>query len=120
MEPTSIDLFRILASLVLVFGLLGGLLWALKKMQSRLQRTGPHKRIAIIETLNLAPRQKIALVQVGQQQVLVGITPTQITALLTVTPSEANESPDSPPSLPHKALAELSNHPTFKEEMQRA
>ena len=124
MEPTSIDLFRILASLVLVFGLLGGLLWALKKMQSRLQRTGPHKRIAIIETLNLAPRQKIALVQVGQQQVLVGITPTQITALLTVTPGEANESsdspPDSPPSLPQKALAELSNHPTFKEEMQRA
>jgi flagellar protein FliO/FliZ len=116
MEQTSMDLFRIMASLVLVFGLLGGLLWALKSMQSRLQRSSPHKQIAVLETLNLAPRQKIALVQIGHQQVLVGITPTQINALLTVSPDASGKANE----LPRNALADQATPTTFKEEMHRA
>ena len=109
MAPTTMEILKIIASLVLVFGLLGGLLWALKRMQSRLQRSGPQRQIAIIETLTLAPRQKIALVQIGHQQVLVGITPTQINALITVTPAAAAN-----------PLAEQGTRQAIKEEMKRA
>jgi flagellar protein FliO/FliZ len=108
MEPTSLELFRLIASLVLVFGLLGGLLWALKKMQTRLQGAGPNRKMALIESLSLAPRQKIALIQIGEQQLVVGITPTSITPLMKVAADGAVQIPAQAPS------------PTaFKEELQR-
>jgi len=39
------------------------------------------RRLQIIETVSVGPRQKIALIRVGNHEVLVGITPTQMTSL---------------------------------------
>ncbi len=75
------DFLRVFGSLVLVFGLLGGLLWGLKRLQMRVQPGQPGRRLALLETLSVGPRQKIALVRVGQAQVLLGVSPGQITAL---------------------------------------
>ena len=102
------ELLRLIASLVLVFGLLGGLLWALKKMQARLQGPSADRKMAVLESLSLAPRQKIALIQIGTQQLVVGIPPTSITPLMTVAADGAVQIPAQAPS------------PTaFKEELQR-
>jgi len=49
----------------------------------------------LLETISLGPRQKIALLRVGGQQVLVGITASQFTALGTWPDS------DLPVELPH-------------------
>lgn len=72
---------RIFGSLVLVFGLLGGLLWGLKRLQLRIQPGQASRRLQVLETASVAPRQKLALVRVGAHEVLVGISPGQISAL---------------------------------------
>jgi flagellar protein FliO/FliZ len=57
------------------------LLWALRRLQSRMNSQNSGRRLQIIETVSVGPRQKIALVRVGTHEVLVGITPTQMTSL---------------------------------------
>ena len=77
----SADLFRLLGSFALVLALMAALLWALRKLQSRLNTQNSGRRLNVIESLSVGPRQKFALLRVGQHEVLVGITPTQMTAL---------------------------------------
>ena len=78
---SAMDMLRFAGSLVLVLGLLGGLLWALKRMQTGVRAGGSLKQLQVIEAVSVGPRQKIALVRVGNRDVLVGISPAQITAL---------------------------------------
>jgi flagellar protein FliO/FliZ len=115
MEPHLMELLRLIASLVLVFGLLGGLLWALKKMQARLQGPSADRKMAVLESLSLAPRQKIALIQIGTQQLVVGITPTAITPLMTLT----EEGTLVPPNPLATLVTPVTPATGFKEELQR-
>ncbi len=78
---SAMDMLRFAASLVLVFCLLGGLLWALKRMQSGVRSGAGVRQLQVIEAVSVGPRQKIALVRVGGREVLVGVSPTQLTAL---------------------------------------
>ena len=77
------DWLQYLLSFALVIALLLGCLWALRKLQtgSGLMRAKTDARLKIVETLSVGPRQKIALVQVDGQDVLLGITAQAITPL---------------------------------------
>ena len=75
------DTLRIIGSLILVFGLMGALLWGLKRMQTQMGQSLPGRRLQIVESVGVGPRQKIALVRVDGQEVLVGLSPGQMTAL---------------------------------------
>ncbi len=75
------DMLRFASSLVLVLVLLGGLLWALKRMQSGVRPGNSSRQLQVIEAVSVGPRQKVALVRVGNREVLVGVSPTQLTAL---------------------------------------
>ena len=77
----SADLFRMLGSFALVLAIMAALLWALRKLQSRINSQQAGRRLNVIESLSIGPRQKFALLRVGQHEVLVGITPNQMTAL---------------------------------------
>jgi len=77
----SADLFRMIGSFALVLVLMAALLWALRRLQSRMVTQNSGRRMQIIESLSIGPRQKIALVRVGDQEVMVGITASQINAL---------------------------------------
>ncbi len=77
----SAELFRMIGSFALVLVLMAALLWALRRLQSRMNSQNSGRRLQIIETVSVGPRQKIALVRVGTHEVLVGITPTQMTSL---------------------------------------
>jgi flagellar biosynthetic protein FliO len=77
----SADLFRMLGSFALVLALMAALLWALRKLQSRLNTQNSGRRMNVIESLSVGPRQKFALLRVGQHEVLVGIPASQMTAL---------------------------------------
>jgi flagellar protein FliO/FliZ len=78
----TMDLLRMLGSMALVIALLLAVLWGLKRMQKQMLTSGqPGRRMQVIETLGVGTRQKIALVRVGSNEVLIGITPTQINAL---------------------------------------
>jgi flagellar protein FliO/FliZ len=95
---TFLDWLQYLLSFVLVIGLLLAMLWALRKLQNGqgfIKR--PHQRLQIIESLSVAPRQKIALIRMDNQEVLVGITAQKITVLHTPVaknlPTENSENP---------------------------
>ena len=78
---SAVDMLRFAGSLILVLCLLGGLLWALKRMQTGVRPNGTPRQLQVIEAVSVGPRQKVALVRVGKREVLVGISPAQITAL---------------------------------------
>ena len=77
----SADLFRMIGSFALVLVLMAALLWTLRRLQSRMNSQNPGRRLQILETVSIGPRQKIALLRVGHHEVMVGITASQITAL---------------------------------------
>jgi len=77
-----IDWLQYVLSFALVIALLLALLWGLRKMQN-----GPGfmrknmQRLRTIESISMGTRQKIVLLQVDGQEVLVGVTAHHITAL---------------------------------------
>lgn len=81
MTGIGVDWFKYAISICVVFALLIGLLWLLKSMKNIQGKSNGDKKIQLVETLNIGPRQKISLIRVGSNQVLVGITANQFTAL---------------------------------------
>jgi flagellar protein FliO/FliZ len=79
---TFSDWMQYVLSFVLVIALLLALLWGLRKMQngnSFLRKNA--QRLRTVESLSIGPRQKIVLIQVDGQDVLIGVTAHQMTAL---------------------------------------
>ena len=75
------ETLRIIGSLIVVFGLMGALLWGLRRMQMKMGPAVPGRRLQVVESVGVGPRQKIALVRVDGHEVLVGLSPGQMTAL---------------------------------------
>jgi flagellar protein FliO/FliZ len=76
------DWLQYLLSFALVIGLLLGMLWALRKLQGSsglMRRAGA--QMVVIDTIALAPRQKLAIVRIREREVLVALTPQQINLL---------------------------------------
>ena len=75
------ELFRMIGSMALVLIVMGALLWTLKRMQAKMVSQGGSRRLQVLETMSLNTRHKLALVRVGDHEVLVGVSPAQMTAL---------------------------------------
>ena len=73
------QLFQLLLGLLLVIGLIFVLAWVMR----RVQRVGPNSGqvIELVSSRALGPRDRLMLVQVGNEQILLGITPGRITPL---------------------------------------
>jgi flagellar biosynthetic protein FliO len=75
----SSDALSVSLGLIVILGLIFSLAWLMRKMgYSHVSGQGQLKLLA---TMNLGQKEKIALIQVGQQQLLVGITTSQINTL---------------------------------------
>jgi flagellar protein FliO/FliZ len=75
------DWLSFIASFTVVLVLLGLVLFGLKKMQNgSLLGMGP-RRIRILDTISIGPRQKIILLRVRDEDILVGVTVQQINTL---------------------------------------
>lgn len=73
------DALSVSLGLIFILVLIFALAWFMKKIgYSNLTGQG---QLKIIATLNLGQKEKIALIQVGNQQLLVGVTATQINTL---------------------------------------
>jgi len=72
-----------LLQLVLGLGLVVALIFGLAWLMRRVQRAGPagNHVIELVGSRALGPRDRLVLVQVGNEQVLLGISPGSITAL---------------------------------------
>ncbi|AZD07075.1 Flagellar biosynthesis protein FliO [Pseudomonas chlororaphis] len=74
------QLTQLVLGLLLVVGLIFFLAWLLR----RVQQAGPAGKGQVIELIgsrSLGPRDRLVLVQVGNEQILLGLTPGTITAL---------------------------------------
>jgi flagellar protein FliO/FliZ len=73
------QLLQMVLGLLLVVGLIFVLAWLMR----RVQRAGPagNQVIELVGSRALGPRDRLVLVQVGKEQVLLGVSPGSITAL---------------------------------------
>ncbi|MBT2294261.1 flagellar biosynthetic protein FliO [Pseudomonas fluorescens] len=74
------QLAQLVLGLLLVLGLIFFLAWLLR----RVQRAGPAGKGQVIDIVGsraLGPRDRLVLVQVGNEQILLGLSPGTITAL---------------------------------------
>jgi flagellar protein FliO/FliZ len=79
---TLADWLQYILSFALVIGLLLALLWTLRRLQngSSFLRKNT-QRLQTLETLSIGPRQKVVLIRLDGQEVLIGVTAHQMTAL---------------------------------------
>ena len=93
------DWLQYVLSFALVIALLLCVLWGLRKMQNGnnfLRKNA--QRLQTVESLSIGPRQKIVLIQVDGQDVLIGVTAHQMTAL---SPWPAQAAPPTPTTPSH-------------------
>ncbi|AKA25897.1 flagellar biosynthetic protein FliO [Pseudomonas chlororaphis] len=94
------QLAQLVLGLLLVVGLIFFLAWLLR----RVQQAGPAGKGQVIELLGsraLGPRDRLVLVQVGNEQILLGLTPGTITPLHVL--KEPVQVPSSEPATPEFA-----------------
>ncbi len=111
------DWLSFIASFTVVLALLGLVLFALKKMQNGGLPGMSPRRIRILDTISIGPRQKIILLRVKDEDILVGVTAQQINTLAGVPLSSEEMAADqvsatasSEPSAPlAKRFADLLN-----------
>jgi len=92
-----------LVTLLLGLGLVVGLIFLLAWLMRRVQRIGPQRNqlIKLLSSQALGPRDRLLLVQVGQEQILLGLTPGRITPLHVL--NEPVQLPDAPAATPEFA-----------------
>ena len=79
----STNWLYIAMNFAIVLALLAGVLYVLKRMQSGNMLGMPTRKIKVIEMVSVAPRQKVVLLRVKDQDVLIGVSPQQINAIAT-------------------------------------
>lgn len=93
------QLSKLLLGLLLVIGLIFLLAWVLRRMQ-RLNPRG-NQAIKLISSHALGPRERLLLVQVGSEQILLGLSAGRITPLHVL--EEPVHLPDAEPANPEFA-----------------
>jgi flagellar protein FliO/FliZ len=88
--PSAGTLLQTILALVLVLALLAGLAWAAKRYGPRM--TGGAANLRMVGALNLGGRERIMVVEVGDQWIVVGASPGRVNALATMPKGDATAS----------------------------
>lgn len=73
---------RVLLFLLLVIGLIVALAWLLNKTRAAAGISGANQaQFKVVAVLNLGMKEKVAVIQVGEQQLVVGVTAQNISLL---------------------------------------
>ena len=82
-DPVSSSyLLKLTLAMVFILVLIFGLAWVMKKMN--LTQQSQNGLIKIVSAISVGQRDRIALIQVGDEQLLVGLTPGRIEKLHTL------------------------------------
>ena len=92
-SPSAGNLMQTILSLMLVLAMLAGLAWLLKRFGPKAQ--GGAGVLRIVGALNLGGRERIMVVEVGDQWIVVGASPGRVNALATM-PKQESASPGAP------------------------
>lgn len=80
-SQVSGQLLQLLFGLLLVIGLIFLLAWLMRRVQQSLPVKSANQVITLLASQSLGPRDRLLLVQVGKEQILLGLTPGTITPL---------------------------------------
>ncbi|MDO6564675.1 flagellar biosynthetic protein FliO [Amphritea sp. 1_MG-2023] len=72
------SIMQLLAGLILVIGLIFLLAWLLKRYSGL---PGQHRALRVVASVPLTTREKLVLVQAGEQQLLLGVAPGRVNLL---------------------------------------
>lgn len=102
------QLLQLVLGLLLVVGMIFVLAWLMR----RVQRAGPvgNQVIELVGSRALGPRDRLVLVQVGNEQVLLGVSPGSITALHVMNePVQVPETQNATPEFARRLMDALGN-----------
>jgi flagellar protein FliO/FliZ len=85
--PSTGTLLQTILALVLVLALLAGLAWAAKRYAPRM--AGNPANLRMVGALNIGGRERIMVVEVGDQWIVVGASPGRVNALATMPKGDA-------------------------------
>lgn len=80
-SQVSGQIMQLVFGLLLVIGLIFLLAWLVRRVQQKLPVKGSAQAITLVSSQALGPRDRLLLVQVGKEQVLLGLTPGTIVPL---------------------------------------
>ena len=89
--PSAGSLMQTIFALTLVLGLLAALAWAMKRYGPNVQAGAGGLRI--VGALNLGGRERIMVVEIGDQWIVVGASPGRVNALATMPKQESAPGP---------------------------
>lgn len=75
------QLLQLILGLLLVIGLIFLLAWVVRRIQQNIPVSGAQQAISLLASQALGPRDRLLLVQVGKEQILLGLTPGTIVPL---------------------------------------
>lgn len=84
------SLLQTLFALIVVLGVLGALAWFLKRYGPK--AVGGNANLRVVGSLNLGGRERVLVVEVGKQWIVVGASPGRINALATMPKQDAMDS----------------------------
>lgn len=79
--PQASQLGNLVISLIVVVALIFACIWLIKRLSNLNHAAGNH--LTTIASMSVGARERIVLVQVGEQQVLVGVAPGRVSKLQT-------------------------------------
>lgn len=99
--PAAGSLIQTIFALCLVLGLLAGLAWFMKRYGPKAQAGSAH--VKLVGALSLGGRERVLVVEVGDQWIVVGASPGRVNALATMPRKEGADSgallnPHQPPA----------------------
>jgi len=90
------QILQLLVGLLLVIAVIFLLAWFVRRIQHSLPMSKANQSIRLLATQALGPRERLLLVQVGKEQILLGLTPGTIEPLHVLQePIEVNDEPSS-------------------------
>ena len=89
--PSAGSLLQTIFALCVVLGVLFALAWVMKRYGPKMQAGGAGLRV--VGALNLGGRERIMVVEVGQQWIVVGASPGRVNALATMPKQETEPGP---------------------------
>jgi flagellar protein FliO/FliZ len=107
------NLLQTMFGLIVVIAVIGGAAWAFKRFGHF--QTGLHGQMKVVGGLSLGGRERIVLLQVGEQQLVVGVTPSRIQTLHVLKEAlSMDEKPEAATGFSMKLQAAMTNR--FKQD----
>ncbi len=82
--PSTPGIGGALVGLILVLGLILGMAWLLKRMPGAGLGIRPSEQLRVVSMLSVGTKERVMVIEVGKEQLLIGVTATGITALHTL------------------------------------